>query len=295
MATATGYQVTGLVEWRNITDANAFQKRLVRNIRRATKLNALATVKEMRATIQSGDFKPNAPLTVAIKGSGKPLVAGGDLFQSVSMEELNPDEIFVGVKRTEGAYDLVEVIHNGATIPVTPAMRWMFLMLAKASDGEMDPGKLDGRAAELFGKFQGWKPIANSTSAIVIPARPFAEVAFAKPALIKLCQDNWAQAIQLALNPPKRDSSSALAKTTKKLGKKAAKLGKKYGKKALKAGKKYGKKAARSGKRIGKKGVRSAKRFSKRVGKSARRVGKKAKSYGKKVIRRARGGGRKKR
>lgn len=290
MATETGYQVTGLVEWRNVTDANAFQKRLVRNIRRATKLNALATVKEMRATIQSGDFKPNAPLTVAIKGSGKPLVAGGDLFQSVSLEELNEDEIFVGVKRTEGAYDLVSVIHDGATIPVTPAMRWMFLMLAKASDGSMDPGKLDGRAAELFGQFQGWKPIANSTSAIVIPGRPFAEVTFAKPALIKLCEANWAKAIELALNPPKRDSSSALAKTTKKLGKKAAKLGKKYGKKALKAGKRAGKKALRGGKRLGKKSFKSAKRLSKRVGKGAKRVGKKAKSFGKKVVSRARGG-----
>lgn len=303
MATPTGYQVTGMAAWADATDSTAFSKRLVRNVRRATKLNALAAAKTMREVIQSGSFKANAPLTVALKGSSKPLVGGGDMFQSVTTEAINEDEIFVGVLRSEGGFDVVDIVHNGAVIPVTPAMRWMFMLLAKASDGSMDPSKLEGRAADLFGQFQSWKPLAQSTTVIVIPARPFAEVAFNKTELIKLCQDNWEAAVLAAMYPPKKEPEGALSKAVKKLekkanrlGKKAAKLGKKaakYGKKAGKAGKRIGKKAGRLGKRA----LRGGKRAGKRLAKGAKRVSRKAKSFGKKALRsakRGRKGGKKK-
>ena len=296
-----------MAAWTDATDATAFGKRLARNVRRATKLNALAAVKEMRATIQNGGFKANAPLTVALKGSSKPLVAGGDMFQSITTEQLNDDDIFVGVLRSEDGFDIVDIVHNGAVIPVTPAMRWMFMLLAKASDGKMDPSKLEGRAAELFSQFQGWKPLAESTTTIIIPERPFAVVAFSKDSLIKLCRENWEAAVLAAMYPPRKEPEGKLAKLAKKLdrkasklGKKAAKLGKKaakYGKKASKSGKRLGKKASKFGKRVGKKALRSGKRASKRIAKGARRVSRKAKSFGKKALRsvkRGRSKGRKK-
>jgi len=291
VSTATGFQVTGMAAWTDATDATAFGKRLARNVRRATKLNALAAVKEMRATIQSGGFKANAPLTVALKGSSKPLVASGDLFQSISIEQINDDEIFVGVLRTEEGFDLVNIVHNGAVIPVTPAMRWMFMLLAKASDGTMDPSKLEGRAAELFSQFQGWKPLAESTTTIIIPERPFAVVAFSKESLVKLCRENWEAAVLAAMYPPRKEPEGKLAKLAKKLDRKAAKLGKKASKLGKKAAK-YGKKAGKSGKRLGKKAgkfgkraLRSGKRASKRIAKGARRISRKAKSFGKKALR----------
>jgi hypothetical protein len=291
VATATGYQVTGMAAWVGATDNSAFGKRLVRNVRRATKLNALAAVKTMRQTIQNGSFKANAPLTIALKGSSKPLVADGDMFQSITTEALNDDQIFVGVTRKEASFDVVSIVHDGATITVTPAMRWMFMLLAKASSGQMDPSKLEGRAAELFGKFQGWKPIGESTSAIVIPARPFATVTFSNPLLVKICRDNWEAAVLAAMYPPKKEPTSALEKTAKKLERKASKLSKKaakagkkaakLGKKAAKAGKRVGKKA----KRIGKKTLRSGKKATKRLARGAKRVGRKAKNFGKKAAR----------
>ncbi len=272
-----------MVQWKNITSYQAFQKRLNRNLERATKLNALAAVKTMRQVITLGGFAPNAPLTVALKGSSKPIVAGGDLFQSITSQEV-PGGYFVGVLRTDDGYDVVRIVHNGISIAVTPAMRWMFLLLSKASSGEMDPGKLEGRASELYSKFQSWKPLSESTSAIVIPARPFVTVTFERPDLIALCKKNWAEAVRLALNPPKREAASRLDKFAKKaaklskkasrLGKKAGKAGKKYGKKALKGGKRIGKKALRGSKRLGKKAFRGGKRFSKRAGKSIKRFGK---------------------
>lgn len=267
MASRTEYTVTGLVEWRNATDANSFARRLQKNIRRATGLNALAAAKKMRETIQSGTLKANAPLTVALKHSSKPLVEGGDLFQSITVQEINEDEQFVGVLRTEGDFNLVKILHEGVSIPVTPAMRWMFLLLSKASQGLMDPSKLEGRAAELFGKFQDWKPLAASTTTIVIPERPFVRIAFEAPDLIKLCQANWAAACQAAMNPkPRKEPEGKLAKATKKKIKTAQKLGKKYGKQARKVAKKYGKK-----------GLRIGKKLRKRVGKALR-----GKSKGKK-------------
>lgn len=306
MATPTGYRVTGMAEWADTTDATAFGKRLGRNIRRATRLNALAAAKTMREVIQSGGFKANAPLTVALKGSSKPLVGGGDMFQSITIEELSgKDEMFVGVLRSEGQYDIVDVVHNGATIRVTPAMRWMFMLLAKASDSG-DASKLEGRAAELFGQFQGWKPLATSTSVIIIPARPFAVVTFNKPELIKLCQDNWAAAIHAAMYPPKKEREGALSKAVKKLDKKAKRLGKKatkLGKKAAKLGKKAGKSGKRLGKKaskLGKRTLRATKRTGKRLAKGARKMSRQAKSFGKKAARsvkrgskRVRTGGRK--
>jgi hypothetical protein len=283
-----------MAEWRDATDKTAFQKRLIRNIARATKLNALAAQKKMREVIQSGDFKANAPLTVALKGSSKPLVAGGDLFQSITSEEINDDEIFVGVLRSaDGGYDVVDIVHNGATIPVTPAMRWMFMLLAKASEGKMDPGKLEGRAAELFSQFQGWKPLAPSTTAILIPARPFAVVTFNSPDLIKLCQDNWAAAVQAAMYPPKKEPEGALSKLSKKLERKTNKLAKKASKLGKKAAK-YGKKAGKFSKKYGKKGLKATKRFGKKAGRAGKRFGKnasrKAKRFGKKAVRGAKRG-----
>lgn len=266
------------MEWRNVTDANAFSRRLKNNVRRATALNALAAAKKMREVIQSGNFKANAPLTVALKGSSKPLVAGGDLFQSITVQQINEDEQFVGVLRTEGDFNLVAILHQGATIPVTPAMRWMFLLLAKASEGLMDPSKLEGRASELFAQFQGWKPLAASTTTIVIPERPFVRIAFEAPDLIALCKANWAAACQAALNPKKKtEPEGKLAKATKKKLKRAKKLGAKYGKKAVKAAKRYGKKGARAGKRFRKGASKLGKKLRKRASKALRgkRKGKK--------------------
>ena len=274
----TEYTVTGLAEWRNVTDAKSFSARLKRNVRRATALNALAAAKKMRQVIQAGGLKANAPLTMALKGSAKPLVAGGDLFQSITVQQINEDEQFVGVLRTEGDFNLVAVLHEGATIPVTPAMRWMFLLLAKASEGKMDPSKLEGRASELFAQFQGWKPLAAGTTAIVIPERPFVRITFEAPDLIALCKANWMAACQAALNPKKKaEPEGKLSKAIKKKMKIAKKIGSKHGKKAVKIAKRFGKKGMRVGKRFKKGASKMGKKLRKRATKALR-----GKSKGKK-------------
>ncbi|MBI4449043.1 hypothetical protein HY641_03390 [Candidatus Woesearchaeota archaeon] len=41
---------------------------------------------DIEKEIRTGDFKPNAPLTIAIKGSSRPLIDTGQMVQSVQFE-----------------------------------------------------------------------------------------------------------------------------------------------------------------------------------------------------------------
>jgi hypothetical protein len=181
-------------------DPKLFEAALRRHIPKATKLNGLLAVARMRQELRNGEFAKNAPLTVFIKGSDKPLVDGGDLFQGITMEQINDFTVFVGVRRTDRRYDIAKAIHEGATIRVTPAMRGMFFMLWRASEGQIEPSALEGRAAELWSRHPGgWKPLKATTTVIVIPGRPWTEHAFDDGVLKRQAQKNWEEAIAAAL------------------------------------------------------------------------------------------------
>jgi hypothetical protein len=181
-------------------DPKRFDAALRRHVPRATKLNGLLAVARMRQELRGGEFAKNADLTIMIKGSDKPLVDGGDLFQGISMEQVNDFTVFVGVKRTDKNYNIAKTIHDGVSIKVTPAMRNMFFMLWQASEGTIGPSALDGRAAELWSKHPGgWKPLKATTTVIVIPARPWTDRAFDDGVLKKQAQKNWEDAIAAAL------------------------------------------------------------------------------------------------
>lgn len=204
-----------------LLDDKAFNKKLAHNIKRANKLNGLAAQRAIRQGIKAGGFAPNAALTVAIKGSSKPLVdTGAGLFQAITVEEVDPLSTFIGVKIAHDLYDVAVTLHDGVTIEVTPAMRRLFWVLWKASVGDIDPAKLDGRARELWDRFPGnnpagrdskgrfvakdrglWKPISEDTKAIIIPPRPFIRQAFAKADLKAKIAANWEAAVKAALQP----------------------------------------------------------------------------------------------
>lgn len=168
------------------------------SIRRATQLNGKLAEAEMRKQIQKGVNPRNSDLSQAIKGGDKPLVDSSELFNAITSVVQSDTEVFVGVTRKSGAYNVAAIVHEGATIRVTPAMRGMFFFLWKASVGEMDPSKLTGRAAELFQRFQDWRPLAASTTVIVIPARPFVELTFDSPRLKGIARYNWERALGTA-------------------------------------------------------------------------------------------------
>lgn len=191
------FKTKGLKRWLKALDSGEFDKVMRKNIRVATTLNGKVGEAFLRKTIQGGGLlKPNASLTKLIKGSQKPLVDNGLLFQSITSHVHDDFTVFIGVLRTSSSYNLIETLHEGKLIKVTPEMRGMFFMLWRASTGEIDPSKLTGRAAELWQRMPGgWLPLRADTVVVVIPSRPFIQIAFANRQLKKIVRDNWRKAL----------------------------------------------------------------------------------------------------
>ncbi len=91
-------------------------------------------------------FVPNSSMTIARKGSSKPLIDKGDLVGSITYQVVDSNNVFVGVKK--GKEVNIAAVHEfGCTIQVTPKMRAYF-------------------------HYQGIH-LKASTQFIVIPPRPF--------------------------------------------------------------------------------------------------------------------------
>lgn len=181
-------------------DAKKFDKNAKALLRKASVLNGKLAEKRIRQALASGDFAPNAALTIAIKGSTKPLVDQGQLFQFITSKVVRDTTVFVGILRTDEHYNIAVALHEGVTIRVTPAMRGLFFILWQASTGKFDPSKLTGRAAELFERMpDGWRPLKDSTRSIVIPPRPFITRALAAADFKEKIKGNWRMALREAI------------------------------------------------------------------------------------------------
>lgn len=191
-------------EWKGFERAlnpQVFDRVTRKHIRRATALNAKLVLRAMRKAIQSGEFEPNKPLTVAIKGSSKPLVDfGHSLFQALTDRLIDDFTAFVGIQRKDEFYNIGLFLHEGGALPVTPKMRGLFYLLWLASNEAIDPGELTGRAAELWERMPGgWFPIGKGTQAIMITGRPFVDRALEDPDLRSRSKRNWEGALRAAL------------------------------------------------------------------------------------------------
>jgi hypothetical protein len=188
----------GWKRWERAITPSIFSRELRKNLKVATKRNGLVAVRTIRKVIRSGSFQDNAPLTVMIKSSSKPLVdRGSGLFQAITHKMVDDVTVFAGVLMTSGEYNIAIAIHQGATIRVTPKMRGMFFNLWLVSEGELPPGYLKGRARELWERHQGdWLPLKSDTRRLVIPSRPFIKDAFNDTMMKHLAFKNWENAIK---------------------------------------------------------------------------------------------------
>jgi hypothetical protein len=222
---------------RVMLDPDRFKREAEKNIAKATRLNAMIIQKEIRQRMKKGGgYSANAALTVMIKHSSKPLIGVGDneLFKAITYEMIDSFSAFIGVKRSatdkdgEPLVDVAEIVHEGATIAVSDAMRGLFQILATATATDaktftpkrkgMIPMKsagkyseppatpasarLVGRAKELYDAVKGRgvvKPLKRSTTAIVIPGRPFIKAVFEDPDVKAKIQHNWKMAIESAV------------------------------------------------------------------------------------------------
>lgn len=197
----------GLKQLQLAWDPKKMNASLKKHLRRATRINGKYVEAEARKVVQaSRGLRRNAPLTVAIKGESKPLVGlTGELFRAITSKAIDDTTVFIGVLKTDASYNIGNIVHNGKTIQVTPEMRGMFFYLWKVSSGDMDPSELTGAAADLWDKMPGgWLPLKESTEAIVIPSRPFIDIAFGTVGLKKRVEDNWRKAIQTAMRERSR-------------------------------------------------------------------------------------------
>lgn len=193
------YQIKGLDRWMRATDAKRFIPILRKNMRIASVLNGHVAEAQQRKLITEGKrhFQANAELTRKIKKSSKPLVDQGDLFASITSDLLDDFTTITGVKKTSGVYNIAEVVHNGATIPVTPAMRGLFATLAAASNDVETNTFFSSRASELWQRSPyNWKPLNPGTNYIVIPARPWIRILFGDKKFQRIVERNWMKALE---------------------------------------------------------------------------------------------------
>ncbi len=132
--------------------------RIQQKLRQATAKVGNYGASEVKKGIRSGapagkTFAPLSPVTIAQKGSSKPLIDKGDLIGSITYELPSRDTVFIGVKKTaknkDGTSEAnIAAVHEfGCTIPVTSKMR-------------------------AYLHYQGIH-LKSSTKYISIPARPF--------------------------------------------------------------------------------------------------------------------------
>lgn len=198
----------GWTPFRKAIDPTAFGARLERQVGAATRVNAYLVARRIRKSIKDRIPPGNADLTTAIKRSTKPLVDRGDLWKAISAQVVDWKTGFAGLLRTARTTPRAElvnlgvVLHEGTSIRVTDRMRRMFRALANAtSSGGADASKLRGRARELYDRNPAvrWRPIADSTTVIRIPGRPFLRDALEDQELRREIVQNWAQAVRRAL------------------------------------------------------------------------------------------------
>lgn len=195
---APRFKIKGVSALKVALDPAAMEKCNRREMKRETWLNGKLAVAKVRQVIRSGVPPRNAALTQAIKGGDKPLVDSSELFNSVAAQVVDDFTVFVGVSRTNGAYNIAAIVHEGATIRVTPKMRALFFALWQVSIGNMSATKLSARGKELYAKSTDWKPLRQSTTVIRIPARKFVEIALSDPTLIAKAKANWTRGLNAA-------------------------------------------------------------------------------------------------
>lgn len=194
--------------WRTLEEAlnsTKSHKVIRRHIQRASSLNGEVIVQKLRKHLENGKFAANAELTKELKGSSKPLVGretGAQLRNSMTYKVYGKHQqnVFVGIQRTHGFYNIAYFIHEGGAINVTDAMRNMFKFLWLASQGRFPREKLTGSAAKLFAiKSTNWYPLKSSTTKIVLPARRYSEGIKTK-AITYLVRKNWQSALKAAFH-----------------------------------------------------------------------------------------------
>lgn len=202
MTAAAGVKLTGA--WASFLKAlngPAFEARLRGSLLVANERIGRQAVARIQRSIRAGEYAENSPVTVILKGSSKPLVHKGDLYQQVSYEA-QPFSLRIGIfKRSAGqdAVNLGLVLHEGATIDVAahPAVRRKVFALMNDALGKKRAGKsrkATVAASAAFGAGGG-----PAKSVWTIPARPFIANPIGASSFRAFALQQWGNAVRVAL------------------------------------------------------------------------------------------------
>lgn len=146
--------------WAEVLDGQGFEQRLTAEVARANTRLGLQGVRAIRTAMRTGDYEPNSALTIAIKGSSKPLVDTGGLFRAIAFDVQRSDRaVWVGVSRNEGDVSIAEKLHEGFIIDLEahPEIR----------------AAVFARLRERGNSFRPSNQSAAGATRWVVPPRPF--------------------------------------------------------------------------------------------------------------------------
>jgi hypothetical protein len=191
-------KIVGFDKLQKMLDPATIEDRLKDKIKIATETVGIVASDAVKEGIYgTGGFRQyldNRPMTVALKGSDRPLVDNGDLAQSITYDVEDWDRVIVGVLRdkivkeddgeTESIKSIAGILHAGVTIKVTDKMRGYFAYKHKQY--------LEGKEK------RPWMPLKPSTKTMVVKPRPFMRVATLKKMQAEY-QKIWSKAVQKAI------------------------------------------------------------------------------------------------
>ena len=166
---------------RQLFNARGFQSRWKLNMNKYLKAMGIATQGLMtKIILRDKPFVENAALTGIIKQESTPLVQENDLVQSINWE-IKGEQVFIGVLRGSGNFNVAAIVHEGATIPVTKKMRGYFIFLHSQNP------KI--------------KVLSPKTTKIIVPGRPFSKTTLEDPRLEPFVKKQAETLVLNALNP----------------------------------------------------------------------------------------------
>lgn len=182
--------LVGFKRLKAIFTPSSAQARMRKHVQAATQKNALLGASAVTQAIYRGSFRANSPLTVALKGSSRPLVDTGSLAGSVSGKSVSWNEAIIRAirnrKRTskergrkrQAATNIAVLLYQGATVRVTDAMRRLFFALSRE----------DPRI----------KPLKKGTQVIVVPPRRYMDAALTS-SMEAQYKRNWEAAVRMVM------------------------------------------------------------------------------------------------
>ena len=202
-------------EYSRFLGSARFSMNVEREIRRATIKNSLYLVREIRQEIRARNFEPNKPLTLALAKGTIPLLKSKNLWDAIEYKLHSSFTAEIGIIRntrstggvtgkTIDMYKLVELMHTGYVIKVTPRM--IAAIMAALNSQRTKRGRLTARARQMIKQIETERKeklpsrggIGSKRGVWRVKARPYMLTALIDTEVEKMVRQNYREALERA-------------------------------------------------------------------------------------------------